>query len=673
MNELIDKQIRKAKEDNRTIDRDQAYEEVVADSMETMLSSGRILQALADIRKQDRSLAEKIRTWFETFTEKLKSIVSTYKNIKPDSVEGRLVADMKDVISTFEALYGDALLDASENFDAEAQKNTAVGGVKYSIREDIVDVHGKEYNCVVELDKTVSKRTLSEPKKFLNYIVKNLVGLKVPVDDGDGNTELIEFASINETVTKNRKRHPVLGELAYTKGDTRKQVIVNAAEVIKVSSYDPKYSSADNEHGWLDQNGWESRKTYVLTQDGMIYEAYLKIAKTRDGRNILYAVNLNINEGIAVDQGATSRKAAVLAAMPSSGMVAHDSADVNNKFSGRDSAGMQLSGEQQKYFKDSQCRDTEGNLLVLYHQTDSDFTVFDTRKQGAGRNDSDTPFGIFLKRSDKDIGLTGKKQMALYANITNPLRAENREDLVKQLRGISEKYAAISDKHEQLDTEYQRKIDQAKVAWNDYVKEWREKNPNAKRTALYEDPQFNELFDAEDVLADEWASKSDQLSMQAKEIITEDLRKAGYDGIFLEKDSGSWGRSTDAIIALDANQVKNVDNRNPTDNPDIRYSSRDTTQQKIREELEQENAKLKEDVSRLEELVKLQRTGTGGTKFTKTSVENAARMLKKYANVKRMASTEELTKLLHTFYESVASSEELSWDQVNEWAQPLFG
>ena len=31
-----------------------------------------------------------------------------------------------------EALYGDALLDAAENFDAETQKNTAEGGVKYS-------------------------------------------------------------------------------------------------------------------------------------------------------------------------------------------------------------------------------------------------------------------------------------------------------------------------------------------------------------------------------------------------------------------------------------------------------------------------------------------------------------------------------------------------------------
>ena len=78
----------------------------------------------------------------------------------------------------------------------------------------------------------------------------------------------------------------------------------------------------------------------------------------------------------------------------------------------------------------------------------------------------------------------------------------------------------------------------------------------------------------------------------------------------------------------------------------INYSTRDPAQQKIQKALVQENAQLKEDVSRLAELLKLQHTVTGGTKFTKTSVEAAARMLKKHANVKRMANTYELAQLL---------------------------
>ncbi len=255
-----------------------------------------------------------------------------------------------------------------------------------------------------------------------------------------------------------------------------------------------------------------------------------------------------------------------------------DSDDLNLRLGDRysvddvDSHGHSLTPEQQAYYAQSQARDSYGRLLVLYHQTEGDFTIFDTRHSGAGSTDGDTPFGIFLKRSAGDIGLAGKKQMALYANITNPLRAANREDLARQLRKISGNYATISDKHKQLDTEYHEKFEQAKKAWRDYVTEWRAANPGAKRSALQDDPKFNELFDAEDAVVDEWTEAADLLSIQAKEAITEDLRKAGYDGVFLENDVGSWGRRTDAIIALDPQQVKNISNKTPTSDPDIRYS-----------------------------------------------------------------------------------------------------
>lgn len=237
-----------------------------------------------------------------------------------------------------------------------------------------------------------------------------------------------------------------------------------------------------------------------------------------------------------------------------------------------DSHGHSLTPEQQEFYAQSQARDSSGRLLVLYHQTDGDFTIFDTRHPGAGSRDSDTPFGIILKQTAGDIGLAGKKQMALYANITNPLRAANREDLARQLREISGSYASISDKHKQLDAQYHEKFEQAKKAWRDYIIEWRAANPGANRSALNDDPKFNELFDAEDAVVDEWTAAADLLSTQAKEAITEDLRKAGYDGVFLENDVGSWGRRTDAIIALDPQQVKNISNKTPTSNPDIRYS-----------------------------------------------------------------------------------------------------
>ena len=84
----------------------------------------------------------------------------------------------------------------------------------------------------------------------------------------------------------------------------------------------------------MDKNGWGSLKIYIL-QDGVIYEAYLRIAKAKDGRNILYAVNLNINNGIAVDQGATQKRAAILSAMPSSYSISNMPTNVNRKLEER--------------------------------------------------------------------------------------------------------------------------------------------------------------------------------------------------------------------------------------------------------------------------------------------------------------------------------------------------
>ncbi len=80
----------------------------------------------------------------------------------------------------------------------------------------------------------------------------------------------------------------------------------------------------------------------------------------------------------------------------------------------------------------------DGTPKVFYHQTENDFTVFDIGREGAGTRDNETPFGIFLKSSDKDIGLRGKKQMPLYVQARSPLTVKNRYELVQQLKRMSD-------------------------------------------------------------------------------------------------------------------------------------------------------------------------------------------------------------------------------------------
>lgn len=217
----------------------------------------------------------------------------------------------------------------------------------------------------------------------------------------------------------------------------------------------------------------------------------------------------------------------------------------------------------------------DGTPKIVYHQTENEFTVFETRREGAGTRDNGTPFGIFLKSSNKDIGLRGKKQMALYARIENPLRAKNRSELLKALQSMSSEYAEIINRHEALDREYKEKTQSAMKEFKNYMIEWRTDNPGVDSRALYDDAKFNELFEAEDTLASEWTEKADMLSTKAKEALTKALESNGYDGVILERDDGSFGRSTDAYIALRPEQVKSAtDNIGTFDsnNPDIRYS-----------------------------------------------------------------------------------------------------
>ena len=237
-----------------------------------------------------------------------------------------------------------------------------------------------------------------------------------------------------------------------------------------------------------------------------------------------------------------------------------------------DSAGKELTQQQREFFQDSKARNAAGELLVLYHQTGNDFTIFDTRHEGAGTSDNETPFGIFMKPTDENIGLRGGKQMELYANIKNPLVVEERGDLIWRGRRMSDGYDQAMKEIERTDAEYGKKTDEIQKEIQDYIEKWGKENPGATGIALYDDATYNELSDLEDQLAEEWDATIRQLAKKAKEELTNALKENGYDGVFLKNDRGSFGRVVSAYIALDPEQVKLTSNTAPTEDPDIRFS-----------------------------------------------------------------------------------------------------
>lgn len=232
------------------------------------------------------------------------------------------------------------------------------------------------------------------------------------------------------------------------------------------------------------------------------------------------------------------------------------------------------------------------NPVVRYHQTAEDFTVFDPKHTGAGTTDFETPFGIFIKPTDSDIGLKGQKQMALYANIRKPLEANDRADLVEKLKSLSQKYAELLNEMQSMNEEYKSKIDDAFNAWPSFVEEYRKTHPQVSRREILLDAEAKKVYDEPQRLTEEWTKKSDALAVKCKEEINKTLKDNGYDGVHIREDAGSGGRNTETYIALDPEQVKSADpvtyddngnviplsERFKEDNPDIRYSIDETTE-----------------------------------------------------------------------------------------------
>lgn len=103
-------QQKKAKENGRNISYDVAFEEMVADSMETMLTDGKVIRELAH---RDKGLFDKIKSWIDNLLRRLNK---EYKNYSPETQEGQMLREMKKTFEEAQRLFTEALTDASDNF-----------------------------------------------------------------------------------------------------------------------------------------------------------------------------------------------------------------------------------------------------------------------------------------------------------------------------------------------------------------------------------------------------------------------------------------------------------------------------------------------------------------------------------------------------------------------------
>ena len=90
------------------------------------------------LQERDTSLWEAVKNWAKEVAGKIRAIVDAYKGERMDSREGRIVANMKEILPQLEELYAEGLADSRGNAvtdsDAGTKKAASDGWVNFSIR-----------------------------------------------------------------------------------------------------------------------------------------------------------------------------------------------------------------------------------------------------------------------------------------------------------------------------------------------------------------------------------------------------------------------------------------------------------------------------------------------------------------------------------------------------------
>ena len=213
--------------------------------------------------------------------------------------------------------------------------------------------------------------------------------------------------------------------------------------------------------------------------------------------------------------------------------------------------------------------DENGEPLVVYHQTRNMFDSFDVRHEGAGRNDSETPYGVFLKPNAEDIGF-GDIQMPLFARVCNPLRFKNREQLAYWAKKEVKGYAELADRLQALDADYEKRSATAEQQENELYEEmWKaqergelsDEEYEAKAAELEENGAWGRVLK-------EWQETAGAVRHEMKEVLDAAVRSSGYDGFLLDTDAGVFGRKVSTIVALTPHQVKSATDNNGAFSPD---------------------------------------------------------------------------------------------------------
>ena len=177
---LIDKQIEKAKNDGREISREDAREEMIADACETMLADGSLIKKLSALKTENKGLWSAIKRFFDNLFSKIDKL---YRNLKPDSAEGKYIADMRKTAKKLKAAFAEGLTAVSEKTAAKTKKTASESTVRSSGRNYDSPITQTDVQVLREIGKKsvndFTESDIENSQKWARKFYKEL-GVKSP-------------------------------------------------------------------------------------------------------------------------------------------------------------------------------------------------------------------------------------------------------------------------------------------------------------------------------------------------------------------------------------------------------------------------------------------------------------------------------------------------------------
>lgn len=291
--------------------------------------------------------------------------------------------------------------------------------------------------------------------------------------------------------------------------------------------------------------------------------------------------------------------------------------DPDIRYSLSDSDGRELTKAQQEYFKDSKIRDDNGNLLVVYHGTPAgEFYTFDKAK---GNVEGDFGSGFYFSNNESDMERNYEGGGADFES-----KVERRADLLEAMEDMDHEEAERIAREEmyvapnrfevylnvtnpatvgetillspddfdvgydpddfESEDEYYEQVNQIMEEAIDELVFNIERNVDIDLGGEEIPAVLYEAISEGGIGIEELKAKMDEIYLTdsegdfvANEVVRQIIESLGYDGIIDPTVSRKWRKmgltpDTKHFIVFKPEQIKYVDNENPTTDPDIRFS-----------------------------------------------------------------------------------------------------